>query len=116
MVTPKPLHVMAQLSILALNHPIAVHADGSVITVDLPGVWTSWRLLRQHLSGSSRAMRLTQLHQGLQLADLTLEVRMAQRVVATLTPQSHGNLWARLLGIVPFEVRPIPLLLALLSR
>ena len=112
-----PLALTVDLSLLsAQGEAVTVTADGSVITLSLPRLF-SRRWPPGPLSDRGRrALLLARLRRGLQVADLSLQVRVRQQVVAQLTPQSRPTLLSRLLGLGAVEVRLLPSLRALLRR
>jgi len=54
------------------------------------------------------------MQRALQVADLTLQFRVRQLVVAQFSPQSRPTLMSRLLGLGPVQVRTLASLRALL--
>ncbi len=112
-----PLAVTVDLSLLpAQGEAVTVTADGSVITLSLPRLFPRrWPpgLLSDR---GRRALLLARLQRGLQVADLSLQVRVHEQIVARLTPQSRPTLLSRLLGLGSVEVRLLPGLRALLRR
>lgn len=113
-----PLNVFAQLSVLSdRGETISVSAEDNLVIVDLPDFWTSRALVkRQFPNRANRETSIDQLHNGLKQTDLSVEFRVARRLVARLNPQSRPNLLSRLLGVAPVELLPIPLLLSMLQR
>ena len=117
MVTPAPLAVFAQLSLLTTTgDAITVMAADTVITVTLPRLRLRHSTLGPLADRGQRRHLLANLHEGLRRADLTVQFQVKQRVVAQLRPQSQPTLVSRLLGLDAVEVRIIPCLLALLRR
>lgn len=112
-----PLAVTALLSLQSAHgEAVTVTAAGAVVTVTLQNL----RLRRGQLGllaqRKQRAAMLAQLQQGLQAADLTLQVTLRETLLAQLAPDSHPTALSRLLGLGPLRVRPWPVLRALLRR
>jgi hypothetical protein len=115
MATPAPLAVFVQLSLLTTTgDAITVTAADTVITVTLPRLRLRHAVLGPLADRGQRCRLLASLHEGLQIADLTVQFQVRRRVVAQLRPQSQPTLVSRLLGLGAVEVRIIPYLLALL--
>jgi hypothetical protein len=113
---PVPLAVTADLTLLTDGgQPIIVAAEGPVISVTLPRLWSRRWALGPLADRRLRHVLLTRLHRGLQFADLTLQFRVGRRVVARLAPMSRPTVWSRLLGLGAMEVRAWPCLHALLD-
>jgi hypothetical protein len=113
-----PLNVFAQLSVLSDGgDTISVSAEDNIITVDFPDFWTSRALVkRQFPKRANRETSIDKLHSGLKQTDLSIEFRVARRLVARLNPQSQPNMLSRWLGVSPVELLPVPLLLSLFQR
>jgi antitoxin (DNA-binding transcriptional repressor) of toxin-antitoxin stability system len=112
-----PLEVTAELSLQAANgEAVTVTADGAVVTVSLP----SLRPLRGQFGPLAdrqrRAALLARLQRGLQVADLTLQVKLRGMPLAQLAPHARPTALSRLLGVGPLRVRPWSVLSALLRR
>jgi len=91
-----------------------VTAADTVITVTSPRLRLRHAVLGPLADRDQRRHLVTSLHQGLRMADLTLQFQVRRRVVAQLRPQSQPTLLSWLLGLGAVEVRIIPCLLALL--
>ncbi len=112
-----PLAVTADLSLQSANgEAVTVTADGAVVTVTLAH-------LRLHpgqrgllANCRRRAAMLARLQRGLQVADLTLQVKLRETLLAQLAPHSQPTALSRLLGLGPMQVRPWPMLRALLRQ
>jgi len=112
-----PLAVTADLSLQAASgEAITVTGDGAVVTFTLPHLRLYPGALGPLADRKRRVEVLTRLQRGLQIADLTLQVRLRDTVLAQLGPQSQPSLLSRLLGLGPLQVRPLRLLRALLRR
>ncbi len=112
-----PLAVIADLSLAtAGGEAITVAADGQVITVTLPRLWSRRWAPGPLADRGQRAALLDRLHHGLQSADLTLRFKVRRQVVAQLAPQSRPTPLSRLLGLGAMEVRLLPLVRALLRQ
>lgn len=110
-----PLSVTASLALLsAQGETVTVTADGPVIVVNLPRLFPR-RWPPGPLAGRRRrASLLASLQRGLQVADLTLQVRVRRQVVAQLAPQSRPTPLSRLLGVGAMEIHLLPALRAVL--
>ena len=112
-----PLDVFARLSVAAENgEEISVNAEKEIITVILPNLWIGRSVLKQFSSREKRGEMLDNLHGGLKYADLTIQFRISQRLIAQLRPQSRSSFLSRFLGFGPVELKIVPILLSLLKR
>lgn len=117
MVEPAPLAIHADLSLLASDGAVVtVAAADSVIDVTLPRLWS-----RQWAAGplahrGQRQVLLAALQRGLQVADLTLRIKVREHVVAQLQPHSRPTRLSRLLGLAATEVYVMPCLRTLFGR
>jgi hypothetical protein len=110
-----PLAVTAALSLQsATGEAVTVTADGAVVTVTLPHLRLPPGRLGLLADRKRRAAMLARMQRGLQVADLTLQVKLRQTLLAQLAPHSQPTALSRLLGLGPMHVRPWPLLHALL--
>lgn len=111
---PQPLSLVADLSLESDDgQRIRVQADGSVLVVRLPNLWLARRhagLLRDR---QRRAWLLHQLHRGLGISDLSIEIYVRRRRIARLAPESQPNGLKRWLGLGEVEVYPLGVLRAL---
>jgi len=114
---PRPLHVVADLSVEAENGKrIRVEAAGTLVTVRLPDLWVA----RDHIGllrdRTLRANLLHRLHQWLGISDLAVEVLVRRHRIARLAPESRAGWLARWLGLGEVEIFPLGVLRASLVR
>jgi hypothetical protein len=109
------LAVTADLSLATPGgEAVTVVADGAVITVNLPRLWSRQWAPGPLADRGPRQMLLARLHRGMQMADLTVQFKVQRQVVAQLSPQSRPTQLSRLLGVGAVRVNLIPCLRALL--
>ncbi len=109
------LAVTADLSLATPGgEAVTVAADGAVITVTLPRLWSRRWAFGPLADRSRRQTLLAGLHRGMQVADLTVQFKVKRQLVAQLAPQSRPSRLSRLLGLGPVQVHLIPCLRALL--
>jgi hypothetical protein len=102
-----PLEVLADLRLAVDGEPIDIRGDGDRIVVDLPSLRAGRRLLASGPFGTgNRRKRLRQAQEALDLAGLTVEVRLQNEVVARAGAVARPGTLARALGLGPVEVRP----------
>ena len=113
----RPVDVLGELSVTAEGgQQIQVEGQGDAIAVTLPSLWAGRSLARRTAGRSKRQAFVDRLQAGLRRADLTLQVHVAGRPVACLTPHSEATLLSRLLGLGAMELKPKGLLLAVFRR
>ena len=96
MADPARLTVAADLSLLAANgEMMTVTANGRVIIVTLPRLWSRHWALNPLAGRSQGQWLLNRLQRALQVADLTLQVKVRQLVVAQLGPESQRTRLSR---------------------
>ena len=112
-----PLDVFARLSLVNDDgKEISVRAEDEIITVTVPSLWVSRPVLKQ-LSERQRRQRLFgHIHDGLDRADLMVELHVSQRLIARIGPRVRPGVWSRLLGLGPVELKIVPILLSLFKR
>ena len=109
-----PLDVSAQLSLTDENgKKILLSAEKEIITVTLPNLWVGRPILWQLTNRGQYTRIIEHVHGGLQFADLMIEFRIADRVIALIAPQSRSGLVSRILGVGPAELKIVPILLSL---
>lgn len=117
MASPAPLAVRADLSLLSAGgEVVTVTATDSIIDLTLPSLWSRHWTTGPMADRRRRQWLLVRLQRGLQVADLTLRIKVRQHVVAQLRPHSQPTRLSRLLGLGAVEVRVIPGLRALFGR
>lgn len=108
-----PLEVLADLRLAVDGEDINIQADGNRIVVDLPSLRAGRRLLAaQPFSGDRRSRSTEQLHDALQIAGLTAEVRLQGDVIARIGAGARPGRLGRLLSVDGIEVRATPSLRA----
>ncbi len=109
------LAVTADLSLATPGgEAVTVAADGAVITVSLPRLWSRQWAVGPLADRGQRQKLLAGLHRGMRVADLTVQFKVQRQVVAQLAPQSRPTRLSRLLGLGAVQVHLIPCLRALL--
>lgn len=112
-----PLDVSAQLSLTDENgKEISVIAEKEIITVTLPSLWVGRPILRQLSNRRQRTWMMEHFHYSLKHADLMVEFRIADRIIALIGPQSRPGLLSRIMGFGPVELKIVPILLSLFKR
>ena len=112
-----PLDVSAQLSLTDENgKEISVIAEKEIITVTLPSLWVGRPILRQLTNRRQRTGMMEHFHYSLKHADLMVEFRIADRIIALIGPQSRPGLLSRIMGFGPVELKIVPILLSLFKR
>jgi hypothetical protein len=94
---------------------ILLHADDHLITVELPDASIGRSAIKQLPGRRQREKLVGYLQRSLRLAESELELRMSQRRIAQLTPDSRPNIWSWMLGLGALKIEIIPLLLAVLK-
>ena len=108
-----PVEISASLTLVnEKGERVLVHADDHVITVELPDASVGRSAIKQLPGRRQREKLIGHLQRSLRLAESKLELRMSQRRIAQLTPDSRPNLWSWMLGLGALKIEIIPLLLA----
>ena len=109
--------VIGELSVLGeAGEQLRVFGHGEVLSMDMPSLRTGSLLVKKTGGRSKRRETISRLQAGLRLADLTLQLQVAGRPIASLSPHSEATLLSRLLGLGAMELRPLGLLLAIFRR
>jgi hypothetical protein len=117
MAEPAPLAIHADLSLLSADGKVVtIAAAGAVIDVTLPRLWSRQWAMGPLAHRRQRQVLLAALQRGLQVADLTLRIKVREHVVAQLRPHSRPTRLSRLLGLAAAEVYVMPGLRALFGR
>jgi hypothetical protein len=112
-----PLEVLADLRIAVDGEDVDVTANGDHVVVDLPSLRAGRRLLSAYpFSGARRPRATARVHDALQIAGLTVEVRLQGETVARVGEGAKPGRLARLLNLDGVEVRPTPSLRATARR
>lgn len=102
-----PLEVLADLQVAVDGEAVNVQADGDHVVVDLPSLRAGRRILAAYPISSAKRPRSTdRLHDALQIAGLTVEVRLQGETVARIGEGAQPGRLARLLNLGGIEVRP----------
>ncbi|HKL89511.1 MAG TPA: hypothetical protein VJ884_10950 [Salinibacter sp.] len=102
-----PLEVLADLQVAIDGEAIDVQANGDRVVVDLPSLRAGRRILAAYPFSSAKRPRSTdRLHDALQIAGLTVEVRLQGETVARIGEEAQPGQLARLLNLNGIEVRP----------
>ncbi|MFT6924704.1 MAG: hypothetical protein ACJAZP_000262 [Psychromonas sp.] len=112
-----PLDVSGRLSLTDENgKQILVTAEKQTITVTLPSLWVGHPMLRQLSNRRQRTSMMENIYGGLKHADLMIEFRIADRIIALVGPQSRPGFLSHLVGFGPVELKIVPILLSLFKR
>ena len=102
-----PLEVLADLQVAIDGEAIDVQANGDRVVVDLPSLRAGRRILAAYPFSSAKRPRSTdRLDDALQIAGLTVEVRLQGETVARIGEEAQPGQLARLLNLNGIEVRP----------
>jgi len=97
------LNVYADLTVTAPNNvPVTVASAGQTITVDIPDIRTALLLRSKRGMNSTLAIRFAELM--LPHADVSVLVKIKNRVVAELHPGQPPSRFAVWLGVDPFSI------------
>ena len=113
----RSVDILGELSVLGEDdEPLRIEGRGEVVSLELPSLGVGRSLARRAGGRSKRQEVISRLQAGLRVADLTLQVHVAGRPVARLTPHSEATLLSRLLGVGAMELKPMGVLLAVFRR
>lgn len=102
-----PLEVLADLQIAVDGENVDVQADGDRIVVDLPSLRAGRRLLSAYpISPTERPRATDRVHDALQIAGITMEVRLQGETVARIGDGARPGRLAQLLNLGGVEVHP----------
>lgn len=102
-----PLEVLADLQVAVDGEDVTVQADGDLVVVDLPSLRAGRRILDAYPLSPERRPRATdRLHDALQIAGLTVEVRLQGETVARIGEGAEPGRLARIFNFGAVEVRP----------
>ena len=102
-----PLEVFAELELEVDGAPIDISATGDRIVVDLPSLRAGRRLLHaEPLRGAARARAGRRVQDALDLAGLTLEVRLRGDRIAVVGDGAEPGRLGAFLGLGEVELRP----------
>jgi hypothetical protein len=112
-----PLEVLADLQLAVDGEDIDIRGTGDRIVVDLSSLRAGRRLLASGPFASAQRARTTgRVHEALDIAGLTVEVRLRGDPVARLGAEAQPGTIGRLLNLDGIEVRPTQPLRAVLRR
>jgi hypothetical protein len=101
-----PLEVLADLTLAVDGENIDVRGEGDVVVVDLPNLRAGRRLLNSGpWTAAERQTRSRQFNEALQIAGLTIDVRLHGETVARIGAKARPNAIARFLNLGDVEVR-----------
>jgi hypothetical protein len=109
------LNVDANLA-LTINggETVNIIGNGDTVYIDIPDVKTALKLWR----GQDQTFQnvLEQVQMFIPRADVTFKVRLKKSEIARLGPHTAPNLFSRLAGVAPLELKPLNALFAVLRR
>lgn len=111
-----PLDVLADLRLAVDGEPIEIRGTGDHIVVDLPSLRAGRRLLASGPFVTDRAQTTGRLHEALDLAGLTVEIRLRGDPVARLGAGARPGALGRILNLDGVDVRPTRPLRAAVRR
>jgi hypothetical protein len=104
---PLPLEVLADLQIAVDGENVDVQADGDLVVVDLPSLRAGRRILQAYpISRVKRPRATNRAHDALQIAGITVEVRLQGETIARIGEGARPGRLAQLLNLGGIEVRP----------
>lgn len=102
-----PLEVLADLQLAVDGEEIEIRGDGDRIVVDLPSLRAGRRLLSHGpLAMGDQEQQVQRVNEALDIAGLTVDVRLDGDVIARVGAQAQPNAVSRLLRLGDVEVRP----------
>lgn len=102
-----PLEVFADLQLTVDGEHIAVQADGDRMVVDLATLESGRRLLASYPFSAGRSPEPTnRLHEALEIAGVTLEVRLRGETIVRMGEGARPGRLGRLLNLEGIELRP----------
>jgi hypothetical protein len=114
---PLPLEVFADLQVAIDGEDVDVQADGDHVIVNLPSLRAGRRILNAYpLSAGKRPRSTDRVHDALQIAGITVEVRLQGETVARIGEGARPGRLARLFNLGGIEVRPTSSLRATARR
>lgn len=113
----RPVVFLGELAVTGeKGEQLRVQGRGDAIAINLPNLWTGRSLARQTQGRTERQLAISRLQKLLQRADLTLQVEIANKPIAYLSPHSRITFLSRLLGLGALELKPLALLVAVFRR
>ena len=100
-----PLDIVGEVRALIADEAVVVTAAARTIAVDVPNIRTALKAFRGAGGKRQRAQAMTAFDTALQIADLTVEFRLAGGTVARLGAAARPGLLSRLPGLGPLEIR-----------
>jgi len=101
-----PLEIFADLELAVDGEPIDVQADGRRIVVDLPSLRAGRRLLDAEPLSRNRRWGTGRVQEMLQVAGLTVDVRLEGDTIAVIGAEATPGGLARTLQLDGVELRP----------
>jgi len=103
-----PLEVLADLHLAVDGEDVEIRGDGDRIVVDLPTLRAGRRLLTHGpLATGDRERSLKRVNEALQIAGLTVDIRLDGETIARVGSRARPSGFARLLKLGNIEVRPV---------
>jgi len=113
----RPVEFLGELAVTAeKGEQLRIEGRGDSIAIILPNLWTGRLLARQAPGRSKRQLAISRLQKILQRADLVLQVEIANKPIAYLSPHSRITFLSRLLGLGALELKPLALFVAVFRR
>jgi len=91
---------------------ILVCAHNGVIAITLPSLWTKYPLKDRFVERNQREKMPGDLHQGLKNVNLNIELRVADRVIATIGPKTKVDFISKLFGFGPVRLKIILIIMS----
>ncbi len=92
------------------NDVILIKASGDTVTMDLPHLRALLQSAKSVGGKARRVKTIATVDAGLHATRLTMQVRMADRIVARLGADAHpgplSRLVGKMIGVAPLEIRP----------
>lgn len=100
-----PLEILADLQLAVDGENIDIQANGDRIVVDLPSLQAVQRLVEAEPIARRLRKRSDQAHEALDVAGLTLEVRLEGQTIAIVGAEATPSRLGRLLRLDGVELR-----------
>jgi len=114
---PLPLDVLADLQLAVDGEEISIRGDGDRLVVDLPSLRAGRRLLQSGpFALETEPTPVTQLHEVLGGAGVSVEVRLQGDPIARMGAGAEPGLLSRALNLGAVELRPTRSVLRAMQR
>ena len=111
-----PLALSARLVLSLEDDQFLVNAKDGAIVVDLPSLRAGLAVMRLQLVRGGWGQLFTQAQRGIAGVNLSVQFRLAGKIVARLGADTRPGIVSRLFGLGPLELQPLQLLLSVWSR